>query len=90
VGCPCLGDQPLLGIDRQNIYISTNEFSILGPQANGAQIYAVSKRDLIKGAANVHFIQFENLTIAGNTAFSVQPAITQGGNEQQHRGLMSS
>jgi hypothetical protein len=79
VGCPCLGDQPLLGIDRENIYIATNEFSILGSQANGAQIYAVSKRDLINGAANVHFVQFENLTIAGDMAFSVQPAITQSG-----------
>jgi hypothetical protein len=78
-GCPCFGDQPLLGIDSQNIYIATNEFSILGPQANGAQIYVVSKRDLINGAANVHFVQFENLTIAGNMAFSVQPAITQPG-----------
>jgi hypothetical protein len=77
VGCPCFGDQPLLGIDRQNIYIATNEFSILGPQANGAQIYAISKLDLINGTANVHFVQFENLTIAGDMAFSVQPAITQ-------------
>jgi hypothetical protein len=76
VGCPCFGDQPLLGIDRENIYIATNEFSILGPQANGAQIYAISKRDLVKGAATVRFVQFENLTIAGNMAFSVQPAIT--------------
>jgi hypothetical protein len=76
-GCPCFGDQPLLGIDRENIYIATNEFSILGQQVNGAQIYAVSKRDLIAGAANVHFVQFENLTIAGGIAFSVQPAITQ-------------
>jgi hypothetical protein len=79
VGCPCFGDQPLLGIDDENIYVSTNEFSILGPQANGAQIYAISKRDLIKGAADVHFVQFENLTIAGTMAFSVQPAITQPG-----------
>jgi hypothetical protein len=80
-GCPCFGDQPLLGIDSENIYISTNEFSILGPQANGAQIYAVSKRDLIKGAADVHFVQFENQTIAGTMAFSVQPAITQPGSD---------
>jgi hypothetical protein len=80
-GCPCFGDQPLLGIDHQNIYIATNEFSILGPAANGAQIYAVSKSDLIAGAANVHFVQFENLTIAGDLAFSVQPAITQPGNK---------
>jgi hypothetical protein len=81
VGCPCFGDQPLLGIDRQNIYIATNEFSILGPQANGAQIYAISKRNLVKGAAKVHFVQFENLTIAGTMAFSVQPAITQPGRD---------
>jgi hypothetical protein len=79
VGCPCFGDQPLLGIDGDNIYIATNEFSILGPQANGAQIYAVSKRDLINGAANVHFVQFENLMIAGNIAFAVQPALTSPG-----------
>jgi hypothetical protein len=36
-GCPCFGDQPLLGIDAYNVF-STNEFSILGPQFNGAQI----------------------------------------------------
>ncbi len=82
VGCPCFGDQPLLGIDGENIYISTNEFSLLGSQFNGAQIYAVSKRDLIKGAAKVHFVQFENLTIAGTIASSVQPAITRSGEER--------
>lgn len=81
VGCPCFGDQPLLGIDRENIYIATNEFSILGPQVNGAQVYAVSKRDLIKGAAKVHFVQFQNLTIAGDIAFSVQPALTRAGDD---------
>jgi hypothetical protein len=75
-GCPCFGDQPLLGIDRENIYIATNEFSILGPQANGAQVYAISKRDLIEGAAEVHFVQYKDLTIAGGQAFSVQPALT--------------
>lgn len=52
-GCPCFGDQRLLGIDRENIYICTNEFPLVGPGANGAQIYAVSKRDLISGAAKV-------------------------------------
>jgi hypothetical protein len=61
-------------IDRENIYIATNELSILGPAVNGAQISAISKRDLIAGASKVHFVQFENLTIAGDIAFSVQPA----------------
>jgi hypothetical protein len=77
-GCPCLGDQPLLGIDQQNIYISTNEFSILGPQFNGAQIYAVSKSDLVALSSSIHFVHFENLSIGGAIAASVQPAITNG------------
>ena len=38
-GCPCFGDQPTLGIDAVNLYITTNEFSILGPAFNGAQMY---------------------------------------------------
>jgi hypothetical protein len=80
VGCPCFGDQPLLGIDRDNIYISTNEFSILGPQFNGAQVYAVSKHNLISGAGKIHFVHFENLTIAGTQAATVQPAIETQGN----------
>jgi hypothetical protein len=90
VGCPCFGDQPLLGMDRQNLYIATNEFSILGPQANGAQIYAVSKRDLINGAASVHFVQFENLTIAAGSAFSVQPALTSPGDDSNVEYFLES
>ena len=77
-GCPCFGDQPLLGLDAYNFYSSTNEFSILGPQFNGAQIYAVSKSDLISLSKHVHFVLFPNLTIGGNVATSVQPAITFG------------
>jgi hypothetical protein len=77
-GCPCLGDQPLLGIDQTNIYISTNEFSLLGPEFNGAQIYAVSKADLVSGQPQTHFVLFDNLTIGGTIAASVQPALSSG------------
>jgi hypothetical protein len=77
-GCPCFGDQPRLGIDEQNLYISTDEFSILGPQFNGTQIYAISKADLLQHASNVHFAQFDKLSIGGDIAFGVQPAITNG------------
>jgi hypothetical protein len=77
-GCPCLGDQPLLGIDQQNVYVSTNEFSILGPEFNGAQIYALSKKQLFGLAQAVHFVQFDNLNIGGSIATSVQPATTYG------------
>ena len=77
-GCPCFGDQPTLGIDASNIYTTTNEFSILGPQFNGAQIYAISKHDLVTHAANVHFVHYKDLTIGGALAGSVQPALTNG------------
>jgi hypothetical protein len=83
-GCPCLGDQPLLGIDKANLYISTNEFSILGPQFNGAQVYALAKSDLVALAASVHFVLFENLTIAGTIAASVQPALAPGSDSAEY------
>ncbi len=75
-GCPCFGDQPLFGIDQYNIYISTNEFSILGPEFNGSQIYAISKSQLIAEASKINFVHFANLNIAGNVAFSIEPAIS--------------
>ncbi|HEU5229132.1 MAG TPA: hypothetical protein VFU49_15050 [Ktedonobacteraceae bacterium] len=75
-GCPCFGDQPLLGLDKQNVYISTNEFSILGPNFNGAQIYAISKSQLLALSSSVNFVHFGNLGIGGVVAGSVQPAIT--------------
>ena len=37
------GDQPLIGADRNGFFITTNEFSIEGPEFNGAQIYAFDK-----------------------------------------------
>ena len=77
-GCPCFGDQPLLGIDRDNLYISTNEFSILGPQFNGAQVYAIARAPVSTVGNTVRFVHFSNLTIGGAPAASVQPATTDG------------
>jgi hypothetical protein len=83
-GCPCFGDQPLIGIDQFNVYISTNEFSILGSQFNGAQIYALSKSDLVALDHPVHFVHFDNLTSGGAIAASVQPAITYGSSDAEY------
>jgi hypothetical protein len=77
-GCPCFGDQPTLGIDGQNLYVTTNEFSILGEQFNGAQIYAFAKKDLVALSSTVHFARFMNLSIGGSVASSVQPALSAG------------
>lgn len=57
-GCPCFGDQPLLGVDSKGVFVSTNEFAVAAvanPPADptgtlgfhGAQIYAVDKAQLI-------------------------------------------
>ena len=85
-GCPCLGDQPTLGIDAANVYITTNEFSLLGPEFNGAQIYAIPRSDLVPGPAGptgptatpAHVVHFDNLNVGGAVAASVQPALTTG------------
>jgi hypothetical protein len=48
-GCPCFGDQPLIGADAHGFYISTNEFSIHANDFNGAQVFALSKAALVAG-----------------------------------------
>ena len=75
-GCPCFGDQPRLGIDNFNLYLSTDEFSILGPNFNGAQLYAVAKSDLVNLRSSIRFVQFSDPHINGNSVISVQPATT--------------
>jgi hypothetical protein len=53
ISCPCFGDQPLLGMNADALFISTNEYGIAlkgntnpGNPEFGAQIYAVSKRGI--------------------------------------------
>lgn len=48
-GCPCLGDQPLIGANRDGFFVSTNEYSIEGPEFNGAQLYAFDKKGMADG-----------------------------------------
>ena len=73
-GCPCFGDQPLLGADKYGIYITTNEFSTLGPEFNGAQIYAIDKQALMAGTLKYQAIQGAPIPLAEGPAYSLQPA----------------
>jgi hypothetical protein len=75
-GCPCFGDQPTLGIDSENVYVTTTEFGLKTEAFNGAQIYALAKRDLVSLSSAVHFAHFDKLNLAGAPAPTVQPAIT--------------
>lgn len=72
-GCPCFGDQPLIGADANGFYITTNEFPLLVNGFNGAQIYAVSKSGLESGIAAT-VVSFNGLPLAESISYSVQPA----------------
>ncbi|MGH7933478.1 MAG: hypothetical protein ACREQN_09955 [Candidatus Binataceae bacterium] len=78
--CPCLNDQPLLGVDANGVYLSANEFEInvSNPSAstfNGAQIYAFNKANLVSETPIPAIVLFGSpLSIGGALAASVQPA----------------
>ena len=85
-GCPCFGDQPLLGFDKYGVYQSTNEFG--ASVFNGAQVYALSKAALL-AAANGSLAPIPVVAIdagalpapSGGTWYSIQPAIAYGSGE---------
>ena len=72
--CPCLGDQPLLGLNQDGVYLNTNEFSTTTGAFQTALLIAINKSDLIKGAANVTAAAFDGLTVAEGIGFSIEPA----------------
>jgi hypothetical protein len=83
VECPCFGDQPLLGVDSTGVYISTNEFSGSNSnQFNGAQLYMLSKSQLLQGVQSPVVLLYDSLSYAGIFTYqgadvgSVQPAQT--------------
>jgi len=78
-GCPCFGDQPLIGSDQYGFYVSTNEFPLFQAGFNGAQVYAMSKAKLVAGMTSP-VVSFSGLALAEGPAYTLQPAITaQGG-----------
>jgi len=98
-GCPCFGDQPLIGADASGFYISTNEYNLFpfGSIFNGAQIYAISKADLASGVAAPTMVQIDTSgeqLPEGGIANSVQPAasatgLIDGANDGTEYFLMS-
>jgi hypothetical protein len=75
-GCPCFGDQPLIGADANGFYITSNEFSIAGPEFNGAQVYAFDKAGLESGTLKMQYVAGNDglLPLAEGPAYSLQPA----------------
>jgi len=85
-GCPCFGDQPLLGADKFGVYQTTNEF---GTGFNGSQIYAISKPEIEAAAGSstapvpvvVHIDASQQLVPFGGLSYSVQPATAPAGDD---------
>jgi hypothetical protein len=92
-GCPCFGDQPLIGANRNGFYISTNEF---GNGFNGAQIYAVSKQGLALAAnggplpSAVHINAGPALNPYDGISYSVQPAVSPNGGDNNVEFFLSA
>lgn len=72
--CPCLGDQPLLGLNQDGVYLNNNEFSTSTGGFQTTLITAINKRDLLDASSTVTAVGFDGLTEAEGQAFSVQPA----------------
>jgi hypothetical protein len=75
-GCPCFGDQPRIGIDQQNLYVTADQFSIQGPQFDGGELWVIDKAGLVAGQPTVKFAHFGGLTIAGQKTLAPQPALS--------------
>jgi hypothetical protein len=71
----CFGDYPQIGMDANGFYITTNEFEFFGDGFNGAQLYAVSKADLVAGVSSPTMQVFENVhtTTYDDAAYTMQP-----------------
>ena len=79
----CLGDYPHIGSDANGVYLTTNEYSLFGPEFHGAQIYAISKAQLVSGSPAITVTQFDThgLDTFGFAlnGFTLWPSQTPGG-----------
>ncbi len=76
---PCLGDYPHIGADAAGFYVTTNEYSLGGPDFHGAQVYALSKDALVAAAPSVPIVQFDTHGLDnGNSGFTIWPATSPG------------
>jgi hypothetical protein len=91
-GCPCFGDQPLLGLDAYGIYQSTNEFG--AATFNGSQVYAIPKQGLINAThgdlSHLYVVSFDAsqaLVPYGGLTYTVQPAVGASSENEPSHGV---
>lgn len=88
-GGPCFGDYPHIGADANGIYITTNEFPLFEDGFTGAQVYAISKRQLASLPANLRVTAFNTADAPvrpGEPGFTVWPALSPGADFDRSNG----
>ncbi len=84
---PCLGDYPQIGADENGIIITTNEFSLGGPEFKSANVYALSKEALASGASSIQVVQFETVNAVGkDPGYTLEPASSPRGEYEEDFG----
>jgi hypothetical protein len=82
------GDQPHVGYDSNNLYITTDAFNANAAGFNGSDLFAVPLRQLITEAATLNEVSFPPVTLAGIPIRTLEPAI--GTSPTQTEYLMNS
>lgn len=78
-GCPCLGDQPLIGADANGIYFSVNSFPFFANGFNGAWVYAISKSALYNSPSGaITVLKYWGGPLRDGLSYSIQPATSPG------------
>ncbi|MEO7020457.1 MAG: hypothetical protein ABI234_09940 [Ktedonobacteraceae bacterium] len=70
------GDQPHVGYDSNNLYITTDAFNAVGAGFFGADLFAVPLRQLITEAATLNEVSFPPVSLAGIPIRTLEPAIS--------------
>ncbi|MCU1587899.1 MAG: hypothetical protein JWN31_1392, partial [Frankiales bacterium] len=77
-GCPCFSDYPHLATDGTALYITSNEFSTLGPEFNGAQVFALPKAQLTAGDSAIPMVHVPTASDGPGRGFTLSPAVSSG------------
>ncbi len=70
------GDQPHVGYDRNNLYVSTDQKSLGEAPGPGAALFAISKSQLIAEGAPPSMVTFGPLHLGGQKVGGLQPAVS--------------
>jgi hypothetical protein len=78
-GGPCFADFPHIGVDKYGVYITTNEFPLFADGFIGAQVYAISKAQLVSLAPSITahlFNTADDPVRPGEPGFTLWPALS--------------